>query len=102
QGLANAVPALERHLPSEPLEIDRGDAPRLPDRGLAARKRDRLEVREPLERREVAAQQLAAPQRAVRSVAGSVEHERERRPPLAVLGETGSRVGVVDLDAAEL
>ena len=55
-----------------------------------------------LERGEVAAQQLAAPERPVGPVAGAVEDERERRALLAVLGEAGGRVRVVVLDADEL
>ena len=66
---------------------DGGHAPRLADRRLAARQRHGPQVREALERREVAAQQLAAPERAVGPVAGPVEDERERRAGLAVLGE---------------
>ena len=57
---------------------------------------------EALELLEVAAQQLAAPERPVGSVARPVEDERERRPFLAVLGEAGRGVGVVMLDADEL
>ena len=78
------------------------EAPGLPDRRLAAGKRHRLEVGEPLEALEVAAQQLAAPERPVGAVARPVEDERERRPLLAVLGETRRGVGVVVLDADEL
>ena len=59
-------------------------------------------MRDALERREVAAQQLAAPERPVGAVAGAVEDERERRPGLAVLGEARGGVGVVVLDADEL
>ena len=51
---------------------------------------------------EVAAQQLAAPQRSVGAVARAVEDERERGPLLAVLGEARGGVGVVVLDADEL
>ena len=72
------------------------------DRRLAARQRHRLEVCEALEAGEVAAEQLAAPERPVRAVAGAVEDERERRAALAVLGEAGGGVGVVVLDPDEL
>ena len=50
---------------------------------------------------EVAAEQLAAPERPVRAVARAVEDERERRALLAVLGEAGGRVRVVVLHADE-
>ena len=50
---------------------------------------------------EVAAQQLAAPERPVGAVARAVEDERERRALLAVLGEARGGVGVVVLDADE-
>ena len=69
QALAHERPALERHRPAGPLEVRGGDAPRLADRRLAAGQRHRLEVRDALERGEVAAQQLAAPERPVGAVA---------------------------------
>ncbi len=53
---------------------------------------------EALELLEVAAQKLATPERPVRSVSRPVEHERERRPLLAVLGEAGRGVSVMVLD----
>ena len=57
-------------------------------------------MRDALERGEVAAQQLAAPERPVGAVAGAVEHDRERLARLAVLGEArrGVRVVVLHLD----
>ena len=57
---------------------------------------------QPLESVQVAAEELAAPQRPVRAVPGAVEDQRERRPRLAVLGEAGGRVGVVVLHADQL
>ena len=92
----------QRHRQAGALEVRGGDAPRLADRRLAAGQRHRLEVREPLEAGEVAAQQLAAPERPVGAVAGAVEDERERRARLAVLGEARRGVRVVVLDADEL
>ena len=83
-------------------EVERCDAPRLADRRLASRQRHRLEVRDALERSEVAAQQLAAPERPVGAKARAVEDERERRPLLAVLGEASGGVRVMVLDADEL
>ena len=73
----------------------RGSPPRRP--GAA-----RVEVRQALESVEVAAQQLAAPERSVGAVPGAVEDERQRRALLAVLGETRGGVRVVVLDADEL
>ena len=81
--------------------MDGGDPPRLAHRRLAAGKRDRLELREPLEAVEVGAQELAAPERPVGAVAGAVEDERERGARLAVLGEAGGRVRVVMLHLDE-
>ena len=81
---------------------DRRDAPRLADRRLAAGERHGLEVRQALEPVEVAAQQLAAPERSVGAVPRAVEDERERGPLLAVLGEARGGVRVVVLDADEL
>ena len=72
-------PAGERHRPPGRLEVGGGGAPRLADRGGAARQRHRLEVGDTLEPLQVAAQELAAPERPVRAVAGAVEDERERR-----------------------
>ena len=57
---------------------------------------------ETLEAREVAAEELTAPERPVRAVAGAVEDERERGLGAAALGEACSRVRVVVLDADEL
>src|SRR6185436_17449504 len=82
---ADFRPALPGHIQAGALEVRGGDAPRLADRRLAARQRHGIEPREPLERREAAAQQLAAPERPVRAVAGAVEDERQRGPLLAVL-----------------
>jgi hypothetical protein len=79
--------------------MDGGDAPRFPDRRLAAGQRNRVEPREPFEPVEVAAQELAAPERPVGAVARAVEDEGKRRALLAVLGEARSRVGVVVLHA---
>ena len=78
-----------------------GDAPRLPDGRFAAGQRDRVEPGDPLERREVATQELPAPDRPVRAQAGAVEDERQRRPFFAVLGEAGGGVGVVVLHLDE-
>ena len=55
-----------------------------------------------VERREVADEQLAAPDRAVEAVAGAVEDRADRRPWLAVLGQARRQVGVVVLDADQL
>ena len=55
QALAHERPALERHGAAGRLQVGRRDAPRLADRGLAARKRHRLQVGEALERAEVKA-----------------------------------------------
>ena len=44
-------PPLERNRPPGALEVGGGHPPRLPDRGLAARQRNGLEVCDPLERR---------------------------------------------------
>ena len=55
-----------------------------------------------LEAGEVAAQQLAAPDRPVRAVAGAVENERQRRAGLAVLGQAGGGMGVVVLHFDQL
>ena len=63
---------------------------------------DGVEVGNALERGQVAAQYLASPQRAVRSVARAVAHHGECRARLAVLGQAGRRVGVVVLHAHEL
>ena len=78
------------------------DAPGLADRRLAARQRHGLEPGDPLEAGEVAAQQLAAPERPVGAVAGAVEDERQRRAGLAVLGQARGGVRVVVLHADEL
>src|SRR5205085_2935859 len=80
------------------LEVRGGAAPRLADRSLAPRERHGIEVRDPLERREVAAQELPAPERSVGAVAGPVEDERERRALLPVLREAGRGMRVVVLD----
>ena len=97
QALAHLRPFRPRHVEPRTLEVHGGDAPGLADRRLAAGQRHRLEVREPLEAGEVAAQQLAAPERPVGAVAGPVEDERERGAGLAVLGEASGGVGVVVL-----
>ena len=76
-------------------------APRFADRRFAASQRDRLEPGEPLERTEVAAEELPAPERPVRPQAGAVEDECERRPLLAVLGKAGGGVGMVVLHLDE-
>ena len=57
------------------------------------------EVGEALERRKVAAEELRAPERPIRPVAGAVEDEREPGTLLAVLGEAGGGVRVMVLDA---
>ncbi len=101
EALAHERPALERHRSSGPLEIRGRHPPRLPDRGLAAGQRHRLEMGDPLERGEVAAQQLAAPERPVRSHPGPVEDDGQRLAGLAVLGEAGGRVSVVVLHLDE-
>ncbi len=97
----HALPLRPRDEQAGALEMDGGDPPRLAHRRLAAGKRNGLEPREPLEAVEVAAQQLAAPERPVGPVAGAVEDERERRPRLAVLGEARRRVRVVMLHLDE-
>ena len=73
------------------------DAPRLAHGSLAAGERHRLEVRDALEAGQVAPQDLTAPDRPVGSVTRPVEHDREGRPGLAVLGQTGRGVSVVML-----
>src|SRR6266511_3391880 len=97
QALAHERPALPWHGSPGRFEVNRCAPPRLPDRRLAARERHRLEVRDALELSEVAAEELAAPERPVRPVARAVEDERERRPLLPVLGEAGGCVRVVVL-----
>ena len=60
-------------------------ATRLVHCGLASGQRDRLQVRDALEVPEVAAQDLAAPDRSVGPEARAVEDDGERRFRLAVL-----------------
>ena len=55
-----------------------------------------------LEARQVADQQLAAPDRAVGAVAGAVVDRPDRRAGLAVLGQAGREVGVMVLHPDEL
>ena len=69
---------------------------------LAARKGHRYQVSEALELLEVAAQQLAAPERPVGSVTRPVEDERKSWAGFAVLGEARGRMGMVMLNAYEL
>ena len=57
---------------------------------------------QPLEALQVAAKQLAAPERPVRAVPRPVEDESERRPFFTVLGQAGRGVRVVVLDADQL
>ncbi len=102
QALAHDVPALERDGPPAQLQVDRGAPPRLADGGLSAGQRDRVEVRDPLEGAEIAAENLPAPERPVRSVARAVEDEREGRALQAVLGQTGGSMRVVVLNADQL
>src|SRR6476619_3613350 len=87
QALAHERPALEEDRQARPFQMHRRGPPGLGDRRLSARERDRLEVGEALERRKVAAEELRAPERPIRPVAGAVEDERERGTLLAVLGE---------------
>ena len=84
------------------LEVGGRDAPRLADRRPRRRAAAPVEVGDALERREIAAQQLAAPQRSVGAVPGAVEHQRQRRAGEAVLGQARGGVGVVVLHADQL
>ena len=102
QRLADNLPVLERNRPAGQLEVRGSDPPGLADRGLAPGERHGREVSDPLERPQVATEELTAPQRAVRAVAGSVEDERENRVSTTVLGKARSGVGVMVLDADEL
>ena len=54
-----------------------------------------------LEPRQVAAEELAAPERPVRPHPGPVQHDGERHSGLPVLGEARGRVGVVMLHLHE-
>ena len=76
-----------------------GHAPRLARRAVAAGQRDRVQVPDAREARQVAEQQLAAPHRAVGAVPGAVEDRPDRRRRLAVLGQHGGEVRVVVLHA---
>ncbi len=102
EALADELPARPRHDQACTLEVDGRDAPRLADRRLAAGKWHRVEMRQALEARAVAAQQLAAPERPVGSVAAAVEDERERGALLAVLGQARRGMRMVMLDGDEL
>ena len=101
EALADERPALPGHRQAGALELDarrRARAHGSPPRRLAApRRRGGRGART----REVRAQELAAPERAVRPEAGPVEDESERRTRLAVLRQAGGGVGVVMLDAEE-
>ncbi len=82
------------------LEVDGRHPPRLPDRRFAARQAAPARDGETRSNDvEVAAQELAAPQRPVGAVPRAVEDERERGPGLAVLGQAGRGVRVMVLDA---
>jgi hypothetical protein len=59
-------------------------------------------VRDALEARQLAPQELAAPERAVGAIAGPVEDQRQRGSGLAVLGKTRRGMCVMVLDADEL
>src|SRR5678815_5153319 len=65
QALAHELPPRPRHRQARSFEMNCSDAPRLADRRLSSWERYGLEVRQALEPVEVAAQQLAAPQRSV-------------------------------------
>src|SRR6266511_3376244 len=80
QARAHLRPPLPRHRPPRALEVRGSRAPGLSDRRLAARQRHRLQPGEPLELDEVAAEQLPAPEHAVRSVTRAVEDERQAGP----------------------
>ena len=75
-------------------------APRLADRLRAARHRDRLEAGQPPKAAIVAAQELAAPDRAVIAPAEPVEHDAQHRRGVerhAVLRQAGGQMGVMVL-----
>jgi hypothetical protein len=96
------VPAGPRHRPAGAFEVDCRGPPWLANRRGAAGKRNRLEPLDAFEACEVAAEQFAAPERAVGAIAGAVEDECQRRTGLAVFGETRCGVSVVMLHADEL
>ena len=83
QLVAHQRPALERAPAGRPARGGGGDAPGLADRRLAAGQRHRLQVGDALEAGEVAAQELAAPERAVGAVARAVEDERRAPAPVS-------------------
>jgi len=99
--VTDELPALERHRAAGELETGGGDTPGFSNRCLTAGERHGVEVREALERGQVAAEQLTAPERPVGAVPGSVEDEGKCGAGLAVLGEARRCVRVMVLDADE-
>jgi hypothetical protein len=84
------------------VEIGHGDAPRLPDGGIAAGQRQILEVCRTLKAAVIADKPLTSPDLAVLAVACAVKRDADHRPLVRgppVLRETRGDVRLVVLDA---
>src|SRR6266542_2868613 len=80
---------------SDGIEVDCGHPPRLPDGRDAPWHRHACQMADTLERLEVGDEELAAPERAVRTIAEPVEGDADHPGVLAVVRQASGDVRVV-------